>query len=84
VSYQRVKILLAGSVLLLCSCGPKLVFNSSQDMSRDEMLRRATLVFIGIIEYHQFDSWPYFHLSSPGMDPERAKLWKNPAAQSAR
>ena len=72
-TFMRVLPLLG--CLLLCGCGPGLNFNS-QDMSRDEMLKRANLVFIGVIEGHHFDSWPYFRLRIAGDDPSSAKYWK--------
>jgi hypothetical protein len=40
------------------------------------MLKRASLVFIGVIQKHHFDSWPFFRLTIPGDDPARAKYWK--------
>jgi hypothetical protein len=63
-------------LLLLTGCGPGLVFNSSQTMTPDEMLARASHVFVGVIQKHQFDSWPFFRLRIPGDDPDAAKYWK--------
>jgi hypothetical protein len=40
------------------------------------MLARATHVFIGVIQKHQFDSWPLFRLNIPGDDSSTAKYWK--------
>ena len=45
-------------------------------MSPDQMLARASHVFIGVILSHHFDSWPFFRLHVPGADPEDAKYWK--------
>ena len=44
-----VRALAAGLLLLSCGCRPGLVFNSLQ-MSSQEMLQRATLAFIGVIQ----------------------------------
>jgi hypothetical protein len=70
-----VRFFLAVALLLFSGCGPGLVFNSSQDMSREEMLARASHIFVGVIQKHQFYSWPFFRLKLPG-DPESAKYWK--------
>src|SRR5262249_26776900 len=34
------------------------------------------LVFIGVIEKHHFDFWPFFRITSPGENPADAKYWK--------
>ncbi len=64
--------------LLMCAtgCGPGLQFNASPEMPPSEMLERASLVFVGVIEKHQFDSWPMFRLKAPGVDSESAHFWK--------
>ena len=62
--------------MLLCGCSPGLVFNSSQEMSTQQMLERATLVFIGVIQKQQIESRPFFRLKMPGEDPDSAKYWK--------
>jgi hypothetical protein len=64
------------ALLLLSGCGPGLVFNPSPRMSSDEMLARASHVFVGVIEKQQFDSWPFFHVSAPGENPDNLKHWK--------
>src|SRR4051794_5093680 len=61
---------------LLTGCGPGLVFDNSPQMSADGMLARASHVFIGVIQYHQYDSWPFFRLNAPGIDPAGAEFWK--------
>jgi hypothetical protein len=45
-------------------------------MTPKDQLARASLVFIGVIQKHQFDSWPFFRLNIPGDDPTNAKYWK--------
>ena len=45
-------------------------------MPRDEMLARASHIFVGVIQKHRFDSWPFFRLNAPGVDPANAKYWK--------
>jgi hypothetical protein len=41
-------------------------------MTPDQMLQRADLVFIGVIQQHHIDSWPFFRApgGSPGNHPE--------------
>lgn len=70
------RILLSGVLLLLSGCSPGLEFNSSPDMTPAEMLDRASLIFVGVIEKQQFDSWPFFRLVSPTVDPDSAHYWK--------
>jgi hypothetical protein len=64
--------LAAITVLSLSSCGHVFVLSRSQ--SRDEMLSSASHVLVGVIESHNFESWPFFRVSVPG-DAE-AKYWK--------
>ena len=71
-----VRALAIGLLLLLSGCSPGLVFNSSQGMSKQEMLQRADLVFIGVIQKHQIDWWPFFRLKIPGDNPDSSKYWK--------
>jgi len=40
-------------------------------MTRDQMLERATHVFVGVIEKQELETWPFFRV--PG---ENAKAWK--------
>jgi hypothetical protein len=68
--------IVGGLLLLLGGCGPGLVFNSSTKMSREEMLARASHVFVGVIQKHEFEWWPLFRLSIPGDDRATAKYWK--------
>lgn len=66
------RFLTGGLLVLLCGCGPGLVFNDSPQMSPDEMLQRADLVFVGVIETQGLESWPFFRL--PGQD--QPDSWK--------
>jgi len=61
---------LTATALLLTSCGPGLKFDKSP-MTTDQMLDRATLVFVGVIERHTFESWPFLRI--PGED---SKDWR--------
>jgi hypothetical protein len=72
----EVRFLLLGALLLLSGCGPALIFYSPQEMSRDEMLARASHIFIGVIQKQQFDSWPFSRLNMPDADPATAKYWR--------
>src|SRR5262249_27810348 len=62
--------------LLLCGCGPQFTFNSPQELSAEAMLKPTNLVFVGVIQRHQFESWPFFRLTVPGEDPTRVKYWR--------
>jgi hypothetical protein len=52
------------------------VFNWSQEMSSEEMLHRASHVFIGVIQKHELEWWPFLRLDLPGTDKAGAKYWK--------
>ena len=67
--------MIAAAFLLLSGCGPGLVFNSSV-MSANEMMARASHIFVGVIQKQQFESWPFLRFSFPGMDSPTAKCWK--------
>jgi hypothetical protein len=71
-----VRVFLALLMLPLSGCGPGLVFNASQNMTSGEMLQRADLVFVGVIQKHRFDSWPLLWLSIPGETAFQAHYWK--------
>jgi hypothetical protein len=45
-------------------------------MSSEAMLARASHVFIGVIQKHQLESWPFFHMKVPWGGPADAKYWK--------
>lgn len=45
-------------------------------MSSEEMLSRASHVFVGVIENQHFDYWPFFSVAIPGDDRASAKYWK--------
>ena len=60
---------LFAAVALLTGCaGPRLVFRSNREMSREEQLKRADLVFIGLIQRHHVESWPRFQFTHPEGD----------------
>src|ERR1700730_8449105 len=61
---------LAVIALLLTGCAPGLKFDTSQ-MTTDQMLDRATLVFVGVIERHTFVNWAFLRI--PG---EESKYWR--------
>ena len=58
--YFRMRFLLASAVLFLSGCGPGLTFNASTKMTRTEMLDRASLIFVGVIEEQNFPFQPFF------------------------
>ena len=66
---------LIASLIVLAGCGPGLEFNRSE-MTLNEMMRRASLVFVGVIESHHVDSWPFFRVKDPDGDRESARQWK--------
>ena len=60
---------LLATVMLFTACGgPRLVFRSNQQMSRDEQLKRASLVFVGVIQRHEFCVCPPFRFTKPSGD----------------
>ena len=71
-----VRYIVAAALLLLTGCGPGVVFNAAPDMSNDQMLARATHVFVGVVRRQQFESWPFLGFSIPGENAGRAKYWK--------
>jgi hypothetical protein len=44
----------------MSGCGAGLVFNSSAKMTPNDQLAPASLISIGVIQKHQFDSLPFF------------------------
>lgn len=58
-------------MLFLVGCGPGLEFNTSQEMTRDQMLQRATHVFVGVIEKHDLEFSPFFRV--PG---DNSRYWR--------
>ena len=58
------------AVLFLTGCQPSFQFNTSE-MTPDQMLDRATLVFVGVIESQTFVSWPFLRI--PG---QNADYWR--------
>ncbi|MBS1823831.1 MAG: hypothetical protein JST93_00800 [Acidobacteria bacterium] len=69
------RTLAALCVLSLAACGPTLEFNNSQSMTADDMLRRATLVFAGVIRHQTFDHSPFLRFRVPGQNP-RTNYWR--------
>lgn len=66
-----VRILLILGLLVLGGCRPVLVFHSA--LTQEELLAKADLVFVGVIEKQHFDLWPIFRFIIPGEDPKWAK-----------
>jgi len=56
---------------LLTGCGTGLQFNNPNMMPPDQMLDRATLVFVGTVERQTFVNWPFLQI--PGQD---AGYWR--------
>ena len=54
-------LVLVVAVLCLTGCQPSFQFNDSQ-MTPDQMLDRATLVFAGVIEKQTFVNWPFLRV----------------------
>ena len=70
------RTLSVGLFLLLCGCSSGLVFYSPQEMSPQQMLERADLVFLGVIQKQELNSWPFFQRELPAGDSIPAKYWK--------
>lgn len=59
--------LLAGAIALLAGCGPRLEFHSPAAMTPDEMLARASHVFVGTIGRQVFENtWPFVRVGPDG------------------
>src|SRR5271169_2594360 len=64
---MRTVLILAAALLGGCDYG----FNfHPEEMTPDEMLQRADLVFIGVIEGQHLDSFPFFRVPGPKPDPD--------------
>lgn len=63
---MRVLLLLA--ILAQVGCTYGLRFNADDKMTPAQMLDRASLVFIGVIQQHRYDSFPFFRSPVPGED----------------
>ena len=70
-----VRHLLGFACLLLYGCGPRLTFNTSQ-MTYDEMLKRSSLVFVGVIEKHHIEPRPFTLIDPPEMYSPTPQSWK--------
>src|SRR3982751_790178 len=53
------------SAVLLSGCSHGFELHSDPEVTPQQMLDRADLVFIGVIEGHHFDSYPYFDVVVP-------------------
>ena len=62
------KLLVVTLLLLSCGCTRRLVLNNHSTESRNDWLRQADLIFVGVIQKHQFDTWPYIRLTIPPKD----------------
>jgi hypothetical protein len=71
-----VRLLIATLFLFLCGCRGRLERNWRQDMSSQEMLNRASLVFVGVIEKHHFESPLKFSVNITDAAPETAHYWR--------
>ncbi len=70
---RRVRIGLLISLLLLSGCNHGFERHSEQETTPQQMLDRAELVFIGVIEGHHFDSFPFFDM---GGSSEDSRFWR--------
>lgn len=75
VSLIRMRLLLLCVFPLLSACGSRLVLDKRQ-MSSAEMLVQANVVFIGVIQRHQFESIPYIEWNLTSYNPAKARLWR--------
>src|SRR5579872_5458588 len=79
---QIYPLLAVGALLTLGGCGHVFVLSRSQ--SRVEMLSLTSRVIIGVIESHEFESWPFFRVRflpmsgrrSTGRSSGVASVWK--------
>jgi hypothetical protein len=63
-------------VIVLAGCEPGLVFNGSQGMTHDQMLQRATHIFVGTIERGRLESNDLFHLNPKETDVPHGRYWR--------
>lgn len=75
------RILLILATVLLTGCDYGFTFHP-EEMTVDQMLQRADLVFIGVIQEHHIDSWPFFR--APGGRPEGHPEWWLPLRRRVR
>ena len=61
------------AIVILTGCDYGFTFHP-EEMTPDQMLQRAELVFIGKIEGQHFDSWPFFR--APGVSAEGQRWWR--------
>jgi hypothetical protein len=60
-----VRIVLILVAFLLSGCSHGFELHSEQEVTPQQMLDRADLVFVGVIEGHHFDSYPFFDVAVP-------------------
>ncbi|HUA21109.1 MAG TPA: hypothetical protein VMB25_20315 [Bryobacteraceae bacterium] len=61
------------ALLCLTGCQPSFQFNDSK-MTPNQMLDRATLVFVGVIQSQTFVNWPFLRI--PGEAPKYQQYWR--------
>lgn len=59
--------------LLATGCQPGVRFNNSETMAPQEMLSRADLVFVGVVQSHNWSRWP---LLIPGDGTRFSNQWR--------
>ena len=69
---MRAVLILAAALLGGCDYGFKF---HPEEMTPDEMLQRADLVFIGVIEGQHLDSFPFFRVPEPSPDADGRDMW---------
>jgi hypothetical protein len=78
---NMVRVVLILATVLLTGCNYGFTFHL-EEMTPDQMLRRADLVFIGVIQEHHFDSWPFFRVA--GGSPDGHPEWWRPLRRRVR
>lgn len=81
MSTNIVRIFLILAAVLLTGCDYGFTFHP-EEMTPDQMLQRADLVFIGVIQEQHIDSWPFFR--APGGSPEGHPEWWRPLRRRVR
>lgn len=70
------RALVPALLLLFCGCRRGLIFDCPPEMTPQEMLQKATLVFVGVIRTQQFVSWPFFPVVTPTPERDSARYWR--------
>lgn len=71
VSKYGMRGLLVG-LILLCGCGPGLVYHAGGEFQPDAWVAAADFGFVGVVRKQQLDSWPLWRPNWAGADP----YWK--------